>query len=331
MILTFTPNPSLDKTVELDAPLSPGAVQRAPRTSADPGGKGVNVSRALSAAGVQTRAILPGDPGDPVLTGLDALDVASLSLPIGTALRTNITIADPDGTTTKINEAGPQFSAEDQQRLVDLVLEAAPGASWVVLAGSLPPGLPTDFYAQLIVRLRTDCGDQAPRLAVDTSGPPLAAGAAASPDLIKPNAEELLELVELLSGRAPEITAEELESDPAAAAALAREAQAFGVRAALVTLGAHGAVYVPASSEGAEPIRAWGPPIVARSTVGAGDASLAGFLLADQAGDSPEHALRYAMGMGRAAAELPGSAMPTPDLIATDIIETHLVNVEITP
>ena len=331
MILTLTPNPSLDKTVELGAPLTPGAVQRAPRNSADPGGKGVNVSRALAAAGVQTLAVLPGDPGDPVLTGLDALHVPSQSLPLGTALRTNITIADPDGTTTKINEAGPQFSLEDQQRLAALTVQAAAGATWIVLAGSLPPGIPADFYARLISRLREEDDHQAPRIAVDTSGAPLVAAVAASPELIKPNAEELLELTELLTGTSPEMSAEQLENDPAAAVRLVREAQSRGVRAALVTLGAHGAVYVPSPGEDAAAVRAWGPPIIARSTVGAGDASLAGFLLADQAGSPPAQALRYAMGMGRAAAGLPGSAMPTPDLIDTDIIETHLVNVETTP
>ncbi|GAB3191646.1 1-phosphofructokinase family hexose kinase [Nesterenkonia suensis] len=330
MIITLTPNPSLDKTVELDAPLAPGAVQRAVRTTAEPGGKGVNISRALVAAGQQTLAVLPGDAADPVLTALTDLDVPHRGLPLGEALRTNITITDPVGTTTKINEPGPTFDTARTEQLLALAVEAADGATWAALAGSLPPGFPTDFYAQAISAFRDACPGSRPRIALDSSGPALAAAVAAEPELIKPNGEELLELLTLLTGEEPLFTdgtpmsPGELERRPDEVLRLVRLAQDHGVRAALVTLGAHGAMLVPEAPE-ADVLRAWGPALVARSTVGAGDASLAGFLLADQLDRSTADSLRQAAAQGRAAAALPGSVMPSPDDLDLDtvVVEPH--------
>lgn len=356
MIITVTPNPSLDKTVELPDPLAVGQVQRAAAQHAEPGGKGVNISRALTAAGDQTLALLPGDPTDPVLTTLCEIGVAHRGLPVGEALRTNIAITDPAGTTTKINERGPQLDAAAVAGFQEMILRAAQGASWAALAGSLPPGAPTDFYARLITALRENTPDDAGSastdstgaespgtddaaadraaaddsalVAVDASGEALAAAAAAGPDLIKPNAEELLELHTALCGAeqaekpgppveaptaAATITPEELEIDKTQVLRLVRDCQAHGVRAALVTLGAHGALLVPAPGSGEPVLTASGPPLEVRSTVGAGDASLAGYLSAAQRGASPADRLRQAMAQGRAAASLPGSTMPGPD------------------
>ncbi|MGQ7786084.1 1-phosphofructokinase family hexose kinase [Nesterenkonia sp. K-15-9-6] len=332
MILTLTPNPSLDKTVELDAPLAPGAVQRAVRTSTEPGGKGVNISRALVAAGQETLAVLPGDHTDPVLTALTQLRVPHRGLSLSEALRTNITVTDPAGTTTKINEPGPAFDEVRTEALLSLALDAAEGASWAALAGSLPPGVPVDFYAQVIGRLRRNLGPEAPQIALDSSGPALARAVAAEPDLIKPNGEELLELVTLLTGSSPRFSdgrtmePEELESRPAEVLRLVRIAQDHGVRTALVTLGAHGALLVP-DRPGDEVLRAWGPELLARSTVGAGDASLAGLLLAAQQGQGPAGRLRQAAAQGRAAAALPGSVMPTPDDLDLDVVVVEPLSV----
>lgn len=332
MIVTFTPNPSLDKTLELDAPLRPGAVQRATGHTADPGGKGVNISRALTAAGIDSLAVLPGDPGDPVLLSLKELGVQARALPLGAPLRTNTAITDPQGVTTKINEPGPVFDSARTAALLQLLLEASQGASWVALAGSLPPGVPVDFYAQAITALRQTFGEHAPQIALDSSGAPMAAALPAQPDLIKPNAEELLELHAAFTGvvapDAAQRLADELETDPVRAGQLAAELQHHGARAALVTLGAHGAVLVPRRKpnqcgHGHPALRAWGPAIVPRSTVGAGDASLAGFLAAAQSGASETESLQHAMAMGRAAAELPGSIMPTPQHLSTEELSTE--------
>jgi 1-phosphofructokinase len=320
MIVTLTANPSLDRTVALPGPLLRGEVQRALSVRQESGGKGVNVSRALVASGLKTIAVLPGAEADPVLAGLRDGDVPFSALPIGEPLRSNVALTEPGGVTTKINEPGPELSEDQQEALIGLLLDHSRGASWVVLAGSLPPGVPADFYATVTRRLRSiHDGTDAPRIAVDSSGEPLAAAvsgdAAGKPDLLKPNAEELVELA-AAAGFATHKTAEELEADPEAAAQAAAAVVSSGVGAVLATLGSKGAVLVTADG-------AWlatHPPVSAVSTVGAGDSSLAGYLLASSQGDAPVDCLRQAVAHGAAAASLPGSTVPavhqtTPDAV----------------
>jgi len=320
VIVTLTANPSLDRTVALPGPLLRGEVQRAVSVRQESGGKGVNVSRALVASGLKTVAVLPGAEADPVLAGLRDSEVPFAALPIGEPLRSNVALTEPGGVTTKINEPGPVLSEDQQEALIGLLLDQARGASWVVLAGSLPPGVPADFYATVTRRLRSlHDGVEAPRIAVDSSGGPLAAAisgdASGKPDLLKPNAEELAELA-AAAGFATDKSAEELEADPAAAAAAAAAIVRSGVGAVLATLGSKGAVLVTADG-------AWlatHPPVKAVSTVGAGDSSLAGYLLAASQGAAPADCLRQAVAHGAAAASLPGSTVPavnqtTPDAV----------------
>lgn len=300
MIITVTPNPSLDRTIALDAPLARGAVQRSISTTDEPGGKGVNVSRALAASGADTVAILPGALDDPVLVALRARGVSTVNLPIEGRLRANVTITEPDGTTTKINEPGPDLEAH-AIALLDLVVEHAASADWLVLAGSLPPGLPDDFLAGVVHAVRLVAGEHAPRIAVDSSGAPFRAliESGVGVDLVKPNAEELAEVV----GGDPAV----YESDRAAAVAGARLLLDRGVGAVLLTLGSAGAVLVDHDG-------AWfaaAPTIVALSTVGAGDSSLSGYLLAETSGATAPRRLAQAVASGAAAAALPGSIVPT--------------------
>jgi 1-phosphofructokinase len=320
VIVTLTANPSLDRTVALPGPLLRGEVQRAVSVRQESGGKGVNVSRALVASGLKTIAVLPGAEADPVLAGLRETDVPFAALPIGEPLRSNVALTEPGGVTTKVNEPGPVLSEDQQEALIGLLLDQARGAAWVVLAGSLPPGVPADFYATVTRRLRSLFdGGAAPKVAVDSSGEPLAAAVSGEtsgkPDLLKPNAEELVELA-AAAGFATNKSAEELEADPEAAAAAAAAVVRSGVGAVLATLGSKGAVLVTADG-------AWlatHPPVTAVSTVGAGDSSLAGYLLASSQGAAPVDCLRQAVAHGAAAASLPGSTVPavnqtTPDAV----------------
>ncbi len=303
MIVTLTVNPSLDRTVSLLQPLERGAVQRAAASHEEPGGKGVNVTRALAASGADSIAVLPAGSDDPFIAALHAAHVPAAIVPIAGRLRSNLSLTEPDGTTTKLNEPGPALSATEQQLLVDEVVERAADASWLVLAGSLAPGLADDFYVRVIRAVRR--AGLGCRIAVDTSGAPLAAllDTGEPVDLVKPNGEELAELAGVGD-------VERLEGDPDRAALIAASLAPRGIRSALVTLGATGAVL--ADGEGA-----WfapAPRIVPRSTVGAGDSSLAGYLLAVTEGSAPRSALAQAVAHGAAAASLPGSAVPSRDL-----------------
>lgn len=321
-IVTVTPNPSLDRTIELAGELQRGAVQRATRSTAEPGGKGVNVSRVVVASGGDTVAVLPGDELDPVLLGLATRGIPTAALPIGAPLRSNVTVTEPTGTTTKLNEPGPSLAGRLDD-LAALVADTAaatatgPAARWVVVAGSLPPGLPDDALAVLVRAVRARHGADV-RIAVDSSGVPFTALLQSGEriDLVKPNAEELAEVV----GGDPE----EYERDLDAAVAGAQRLRRKNVGTVLLTLGSAGAVLV--SDEGA--FAATAPKIVARSTVGAGDSSLAGYLLAEVAGASPEQRLAQAVATGAAAAALPGSDVPAldhtdPTAVSVRVLDTH--------
>ena len=300
MIVTLTANPSHDRTVALPAALERGSVQRAASVLSQAGGKGVNISRASVSAGVPSIAVLPAPEDDPFVLELLAAGIDCRPVDHPGDLRVNITISEPDGTTTKLNSPGPEMTAATMAGLTDALHRRAAPDVWVVLAGSLPPGAPAGWYADLVVALR----DTGARIAVDTSDAPLRELVArlpeAAPHLMKPNGHEL---ASFLGG-----DGDALEADPCAAARAARTLVDRGVQSVLATLGAHGAVLVTA--EGAW--HATPPPTEVVSTVGAGDSSLFGYLLGAIEDRSPASRLACAVAYGSAAAGLPGTTIPHP-------------------
>ena len=304
VIVTVTPNPSVDRTATLED-FRRGEVLRATSVRLDPGGKGVNVARALAAAGTPTVALLPagGPEGDRLAELLAPEGVPVVAVPISGSTRSNIALVEPDGTTTKINEPGPVLSAFELAAVEARAAQLARRAEWLVCCGSLPRGVPTDFYARL-VRLAHEAGA---KVAVDSSGQTLAEACAEQPDLVKPNLDELVEL----AGHPLPRLGDVLD--------FCRALVGGGVGAVLVSLGADGALLVDRRN-------AWhaiGPVVEVRSTVGAGDAALAGFL---HAGARGEHALRTAVAYGTAAVSLEGSRMPLPKDVRTD--EVRRVDVD---
>ncbi|NYD42357.1 1-phosphofructokinase family hexose kinase [Nocardioides panaciterrulae] len=311
MILTLTPNPSHDRTVALSVPLERGAVLRAESVTDQAGGKGVNISRASVAADIPTIAVLPAPAEDPFVLELLAAGIDCRPVATDGMLRVNITISEPDGTTTKLNSPGPTATPALLTALTEAMLRRAPSADWTVLAGSLPPGTPADWYADLVAVL---CANGA-RVAVDTSDAPLQALVeglpGSAPHLMKPNGEELASFTGA--------DAEKLESDPLAAAQAARVLVERGVETVLVTLGGNGAVLVTA--EGAW--HATPPPTTVVSTVGAGDSSLFGYLLGDLRRRSPAQRLALAVAYGSAAAGLPGTTIPHPAQVTPELVSVR--------
>lgn len=313
MIVTLTANPSLDRTLGLDRPLVPGGVHRAVGYTDEPGGKGVNVSRAVNAAGRPTVAVLPARAEDPMLHRMRLLGLRHHAVPVDDLVRVNLTVTDPDGTTTKLNLPGSPLTSQARAALTEVLLKEAADARWAVLSGSMPPGVSAQWYAELTEALHeTGC-----RVAVDTSGEPLQAVVSnptgSRPDLLKPNADELAEVLGLDHDEV---------SDPQHAAEHARKLVGDGCAAVLVTLGADGAVLVTAEGTW----QATPPPIAPKSTVGAGDCALAGYLLADVDGAAPPDRLRHAVAYGSAAAGLPGSAVPEPADVQPEAVAITALN-----
>lgn len=326
MIVTLTANPSLDRLVSLAGPLERGAVLRSAAAVDQPGGKGVNVARVVSDGGRTAVAVLPGHPDDPLLLALRELHLVHRAVPIAAHARVNLTLAEPDGTTTKVNAPGAPLDAAARAGLVEALRREAAGARWVALSGSLPPGVDDDWYGQLVARLRPTGA----RVAVDTSGAALLATAgpdassssgrpSALPHLLKPNAEELAELTGLAAPGRGGAAGAELEADPVAAAKAASTLVDRGVEAVLVTLGGAGALLVTADG-------AWHAvhePVTPVSTVGAGDSTLAGYLLAELDGADEAERLAVAVAHGTAAVQLPGSTLPGPEHVQRDRVTTR--------
>jgi 1-phosphofructokinase len=232
---------------------------------------------------------------------MEAESVRAVTVPVAGRTRSNVTLVErADGTVTQVNEPGGALTAEDLERITEAALACTGATDWVVLCGSLPPGVAVDVYAELVRRFAA----AGALVAVDTSGPALLEALAAKPDLVKPNWDELAEVV----GRPLPDLASVVEA--------AEELRNRGARAVLVSLGPDGAVLVDDSG----PCLARGPEIEPRSTVGAGDALLAGYLSAFGSGLK---AVIEAVAWGGAAVGLPGSAMPRPADISREGVEIY--------
>lgn len=293
MIVTVTLNPSIDRTLTVPA-LIRGEVIRAESTMADPGGKGVNVTRFLTAHGTDSVAVLPagGATGNALLGLLDDAGIPYRAIPISGPTRQNIAVVEPDGTTTKLNEPGPTLTPAELEALVAAVADLAIAGGWVVLAGSLPAGQSTDVVPHIAEVARA----RGSRFALDISGQALADGLAVRPDLIKPNEEELGEVL----GRELATVAEVLAG--------CDEARARGAGAVICSLGPEGAVLVDDDGRW----QATGPRVPVLSTVGAGDSLLSGYL---HAGSTGPEALREGLAWATAAVQTPGTGTPPADLI----------------
>ncbi len=215
--------------------------------------------------------------------------IEAAGVPVTGSTRINVTLVEPDTTLTKINAAGPELSAAEAEDVLEAVRARSAAADWIACCGSLPRGLPPQWYAELVARSH----QAGARIALDTSGAALTAALREGPDVIKPNAQELAEAV----GRPLATVGDALKA--------AEELRERGAGAVLASLGADGQLLVEASGAYFATARV----ATVRSNVGAGDASLAGFLTAGGQGPG---ALASAVAHGAAAVQLAGSLMPTP-------------------
>ncbi|WTW96645.1 1-phosphofructokinase family hexose kinase [Streptomycetaceae bacterium NBC_01309] len=258
MILTVTPNPALDVTYHLDEVVWGGG-NRVGRVAARAGGKGVNVARVLAALGIPATVLGPlgGRTGDVVREDLASAGLHDATVGIAGETRRTTTVVDAAGGATVFTEPGPRVTADEWARVVSTYRELLPGARAVALCGSLPPGLPDDAYAGLTTLAR----DAGVPVLLDTSGPAFRAGVAAGPDLVKPNADELLEATG--------------ESDPVrAVASVAARLRAAGGGAVVASLGPGGLL----SATAAGWWRARLPYAVTGNPTGAGDAGVAALI-----------------------------------------------------
>lgn len=295
-ILTVTLNPCLDWALTVEA-LIPGATNRVLSSRVDAGGKGVNVSRLVRESGLQTHAlaISGGATGDRLSDILDAFGVPHTFFPGEGETRVNLKVLDVSGNMTEFN--APGAPAGDAAVLLMQALEAMlPNAAMVVLAGSVPPDLPSDIYAQMI-RLAKE--HDVPVL-LDTSGAYLAAGAEASPYAVKPNRTEFENWM-----RRPLPTHDEI-------ADAMRTAQQRGISFVTVSLGEEGALFLNGDT------MLYAPPLPVRAVcpAAAGDAMVAMFCFGYVHALSFEETARLMTAAGSLTAAQSGTQMASfPDIL----------------
>lgn len=264
-ICTVTLNPAVDVTAGIDG-FRPGRVNRVAWERADPGGKGVNVAGALVAFGASVTAtgLLGLENAAPLTAFLADRGIPDRFIRLPGRTRTNIKLIDEaargEAAVTDLNFPGPTATPEALAALDAALDELAADHEWFVLSGAVPQGAPEDLYARLTERLK----GRGRKVVIDASGPALRHAVDAGPALVKPNLHELRDLVGPVDG------------DPLEVAAAARDLMDRGVGAVVVSLAEAGAVFVDG---GGRAVFAEPPDVEVVSTVGAGDAMVAGLVI----------------------------------------------------
>lgn len=292
-VLTITMNPALDLSTSVDH-VVPGPKLRCEPLRSDPGGGGINVSRAVARLGGETAAVYTSGSrrGDELSEALQREGVSIRPVPVEAPTRRSFAVREREsGNQFRITPPGADLRAEEWPRCLEAIDEALGEAGLVVASGSLPGGVPEDFYGRVAQR----CGSRDVPMILDTSGPPLrAAIAMGNIFLAKPNMGELSSL------HGAEIRTEE-EQEQAAR----RLIHDYRVRAVVVSLGAGGAVLC--TGDRIERLRA--PTVPQRSKVGAGDSMVGAMAVKLASGSSVREAVLYGLAAGSAAVMTPGTEL----------------------
>lgn len=296
MIITITLNPALDRTLRVEQPLVVGKANRAASSSLEPGGKGINVSRAVKALGGESVALgfCAGTNGRVMKDMLTAADIHHDFVDLMGQTRVNTQIIDAQGGHTEILEPGSKLDDADFLRLIDRIesnyLEEK---NIFVISGSCPPEFPMKNYRKLCRTIKkAGC-----KLIVDASGDLLLEALQMEPDFVKPNIFELAEAV-----------GDEVSADPEVVIASARKMLDMGAQAVCVSMAQEGAVLV-AKNEPEALYVTTEPKIYDEGSVGTGDAMVGA--LANSLGKELKFAemARFIVAMGRASARLAGTEM----------------------
>jgi 1-phosphofructokinase family hexose kinase len=287
LILTVTINPSVDRNIEVDRLVFEDRAYILSRSDSA-GGRGMNASRVLHSFGAKTLAIVTsGGVNGPRLEKLAAKSGFPVKVvPIHNEIRVNLTITDKQGLAMRLNERGPKITPEELKRLEKVVANRLESASWLMLCGSIPPGVSSDFYTKLIRMAR----EHKVKTMLDTDGDALLHGIEASPTIVSPNQPE----AERLLNRALITRAQFLEA--------ATRIKAMGAEAVMLSLGGRGVVAVNEN----QLLEVIPPRSDAVSPLGAGDALAAAYVWAATKKKDFAECVRWAVAAGTASAMQPG-------------------------
>jgi 1-phosphofructokinase family hexose kinase len=314
MIITVTLNAALDKTLEVPS-FTPGRRHRSVEQTTMPGGKGVNIARAIKQLGqpVIATGFTGGATGTRIVEALNSEAILNGFVRISEESRTNTAVLDPTtGLQTEINERGPLVSAQELELFRENLLYLSKGASICVFAGSLPRGIDADVYAGLIRDVRK-LGVTA---MIDTDGDPLRLAVRADPDLVSPNE---LEAEELVGHEFNDVDdrAEAVVEMTRLGATEAIMTVSDGCYAHVLEDGAHVTYRVRVEEQ--EP----------RSAVGSGDAFLAGYIAARYSGRPPVECLRFGVACGAESTQHFGAGLIDPSRVDRLLPEVEASRLEL--
>lgn len=287
MIVTLTVNPAIDRNVTADRLVFEDRAHILARAESA-GGRGINASCVIHSFGGRTLAIAisGGKAGKRLEQLLSGCGFQTELVKIRQEIRSNLTISDKQGLTIKLNEPGPPLDASELARIEKAVASRLDKATWLMLCGSIPPGVPADFYARLIVLAR----ERKVKSLLDTDGEALLAGIEARPSVVTPNQQE----AERLLSRALITRSHFREA--------AERIRAMGAEKVILSLGSRGAIGITADAA----LEAVPPRVDAVCPIGAGDALAAAFAWARAKGKDFVESLRWAVAAGTASACQPG-------------------------
>jgi 1-phosphofructokinase family hexose kinase len=292
LILTLTLNPAVDRNVLVDRLVFEDRAYILAREHSA-GGRGINASRVLHSFGAETHAVVTsgGNNGKYLESLLVNCGFAVETVIIKEEIRTNFIITDKQGLTIKLNELGPSLTNRDLERVEEAVAKRLAEARWLMLCGSLPPGVASDFYCQLIRMAR---GNDVNTL-LDADGDALLHGIEAEPTVVTPNQQE----AERLLNRALITRAHFRDA--------AQRIKTMGAESVILSLGSRGAV----ATDGNGTMEAVPPRVDALSPIGAGDALAAAFVWARVNQNNFADSVRWGVAAGTATAQLPGLQFAT--------------------
>ncbi|HEX4593332.1 MAG TPA: hexose kinase [Bryobacteraceae bacterium] len=287
MIITVTINPSVDRNIFVDRLVFEDRAYILSRSDSA-GGRGINASRVLHSYGAKNLAIAVsgGANGERFEKLLAKSGFPVKLVRIGREIRSNFTVTDRQGLAVKMNELGPLITPEELKSIEKTVDSRLDGASWLMLCGSIPPGVSSDFYTKLIRHAR----DRKVKTLLDTDGDALLQGVEAGPTVVTPNQPE----AERLLNRALITRAHFVEA--------ASRMKAMGAESVILSLGSRGVVAVNEN----QLMEVLPPRIDAVSPLGAGDALAAAYVWAATKKKDFADCVRWGVAAGTASARLPG-------------------------
>lgn len=306
MIVTVTMNPAIDKTVDIDQ-LECGGLNRIKHVELDAGGKGINVSKTIHELGGNSIAtgFIAGNTGKVIQNVMEEWQIQNDFIEVSGETRTNTKVFEKSGELTELNEPGPVVSEADIQALLEKLDGYAAEGTLFVLAGSVPSGVEKDIYGKIIERVHR----KGAKVLLDADGELFAKALEAKPDIIKPNR------VELEQYAAMDYIASEQEL-----VLIAEKLMKKGIGMVVVSMGKRGAIFLKEEYR----VKCQGLKVKAHSTVGAGDAMVAGLSYAWDQKMSMEDTVKMCMAVSAGAVTTIGTKPP-----AREVVDSLMDQVEI--